>query len=57
MVRDLNYHSEFHFGKHQGMPVAEIIETDPAYIAWLVKNEVVRFDEKTLRILRAKGIA
>lgn len=48
---------EFKFGKHKGHQLEDVIEDDPDYIEWCVKNEVVDFDEETLELISKKGIS
>ena len=46
----------FDFGKHEGEQLEDVIADHPGYIAWLVENEVVTFDNETLETLTKKGI-
>jgi hypothetical protein len=47
----------FKFGKHKGNQVEDVINDDPEYIAWLVEEDIVEFDEETLELISKKGIA
>lgn len=52
----LGLDDEFTFGKHRERQVEDVIEDDPSYIAWLVENDKVEFDEEVLELITRKGI-
>ncbi len=57
MQSEMGLESTFVFGKHKGAQLEDIIEDDPAYIAYLIDNEIVGFDEEALELITRKGIA
>ena len=55
--KTMSLEDEFKFGAHQDEQLEDVIEDDPDYIAWLVRDEVVDFDEEVLELISKKGIA
>jgi len=47
----------FTFGKHLNEQLEDVIEDNPDYIEWLIKNDVVIFDEEALEFISKKAIA
>ena len=47
----------FKFGKHKDHQLEDVIEDDPDYIEWCVKNDMVDFDEESTELITKKGIA
>jgi len=46
----------FTFGKKKGKQLEDVIEDDPNYLEWCIEKNVVKFDEKALETMAAKGI-
>lgn len=57
MTPYLTLEDNFPFGKHKGQQVEDVIEDDPGYIAWVVENDVMTFDDETYELITKKGIA
>jgi hypothetical protein len=55
-MADLSLESTFTFGKHKGEQLEDVIEDDPSYIEWLVKEEVVGLDEEVCELITKRGI-
>jgi hypothetical protein len=47
---------EFGFGKHMNDQVEDVIHDDPEYIAWLIEEEVVEFDEGAMALIEKQKI-
>jgi len=47
----------FSFGKHTGQQLEDVIHDDPDYVAWLIMEDAVGFDEETLELISRRGIA
>ena len=45
------------FGKHKGKLVAELIETEPDYVRWMIDNNVRSFAPDAEDLISSKGIA
>lgn len=52
----MGLYDTFGFGKHRGKKLEGIIDTYPGYIAWLCKNNVVKFDEEVMTLIEEEGI-
>lgn len=44
------------FGKYKGEQIEDLIYDDPGYISWLYEEEVIEFDEDTIRIMEERKI-
>jgi len=53
----LTLESIFTFGKNKGKQVEDVIEDDPNYIAWLVEEDIVEFDDEIYELIEKRGIA
>lgn len=47
---------EFKFGKHKGHQLEDVIEDDPNYLEWCIKEDVIAFDEEAMELLTKRGI-
>ena len=45
--------SILHFGKYQGLAVAEVVESDPDYLIWVAENFNSQQHEKTLDLIKS----
>lgn len=43
---------ELCFGKHRGQLVVEVIENNPSYLAWAVRNSVIELDNEAYERLK-----
>jgi len=52
----MGLYDTFAFGKHGGKKLEGVVDTYPGYIAWLIKNNVVEFDEEVIELIEELGI-
>jgi len=44
----------FDFGKYKDCSLADVLNDDPQYVSWLIKNDVVVFEENILHFVEDK---
>ena len=42
----------FNFGKHKGVPVAEVLEKEPGYYHWIMNNDFPRYTKQVLKEIK-----
>ena len=45
----------FNFGKHKGMPVSTVLETDPSYYKWMMNGDFPLYTKKVLTAIKLRN--
>mgnify|MGYP006103424843 FL=1 len=45
----------FNFGKHKGMPVATVLESDPSYYKWMMNGDFPLYTKKVLTAIKLRN--
>lgn len=52
LIYDSNGIEIFNFGKHKGLPVADVLQKEPSYYAWMMQGDFPLYTKKVLTEIR-----